>query len=201
MSNLLPHHCRAVFSPLRRPPISCGSRPAPSATGSGRRGSGPRAVIISGSVGYRLEDVYAWIEARLEGPDAELPDDEAALHGGGRSRRLNAVPDTPSGEVDQSEATNQILRWAKLHALTIEQKSAIIVEHFHDRVGGLHEGHAKAIVVADSPRPQSATSWRSTDTSSGARWRMNRGRSVLDGSRSVGLRASADCRSHRRDQA
>ncbi|WP_394937734.1 type I restriction endonuclease subunit R [Psychromicrobium sp. YIM B11713] len=58
--------------------------------------------------------------------------------------------ETGGGEVDQSEATKQVMRWVKLHAQTIDQKAGIIVEHFHDQIAGLLDGHAKAMVVADS---------------------------------------------------
>ncbi|WP_448222525.1 type I restriction endonuclease subunit R [Gordonia iterans] len=53
-------------------------------------------------------------------------------------------------EVDQSEATKAVMKWVKLNPQTIAQKSAIIVEHFRDNVADLLDGHAKAMVVADS---------------------------------------------------
>ena len=53
-------------------------------------------------------------------------------------------------DVDESEATKAVMRWVKLNPQTIAQKSAIIVEHFRSNVAGLLEGHAKAMVVADS---------------------------------------------------
>ncbi|MFJ2906291.1 type I restriction endonuclease subunit R [Streptomyces sp. NPDC087212] len=53
-------------------------------------------------------------------------------------------------EVDQSEATKQVMRWVKLHPQTIAQKAAIVVEHFRSNVAHLLDGHAKAMVVADS---------------------------------------------------
>jgi type I restriction enzyme R subunit len=53
-------------------------------------------------------------------------------------------------EVDQGEATKQVMRWVKLNPQTISQKAAIIVEHFRDNVAGLLDGHAKAMVVSDS---------------------------------------------------
>ncbi|MEU8842523.1 type I restriction endonuclease [Streptomyces roseus] len=53
-------------------------------------------------------------------------------------------------EVDQSEATKQVMRWVKLNPQTIAQKAAIIVEHFRSNVAYLLDGHAKAMVVADS---------------------------------------------------
>ncbi|MFJ9415252.1 type I restriction endonuclease subunit R [Streptomyces sp. NPDC101227] len=53
-------------------------------------------------------------------------------------------------EVDQSEATKQVMRWVKLNPQTIAQKAAIIVEHFRANVAHLLDGHAKAMVVADS---------------------------------------------------
>lgn len=53
-------------------------------------------------------------------------------------------------EVDQAEATMRVKRWVKLNPQTIAQKSALIVEHFRENVAGLLDGHAKAMVVADS---------------------------------------------------
>ncbi|SNU01146.1 type I restriction enzyme, R subunit [Ruaniaceae bacterium KH17] len=53
-------------------------------------------------------------------------------------------------EVDEAEATMRVKRWVKLNPQTIAQKSALIVEHFRENVAGLLEGHAKAMVVADS---------------------------------------------------
>ena len=53
-------------------------------------------------------------------------------------------------EVDQAEATKAVMKWVKLNPQTIAQKSAIIVEHFRENVANLLDGHAKAMVVADS---------------------------------------------------
>ena len=53
-------------------------------------------------------------------------------------------------EVDQAEATKRVEQWVKLNPQTIAQKSALIVEHFRENVAALLEGHAKAMVVADS---------------------------------------------------
>jgi type I restriction enzyme R subunit len=53
-------------------------------------------------------------------------------------------------EVDQSQASKEVMRWVKLNPQTIAQKAAIIVEHFRDNVAHLLDGHAKAMVVADS---------------------------------------------------
>ncbi len=53
------------------------------------------------------------------------------------------------GEVDQAQATKEVMRWVKLNPQTITQKAAIIVEHFRDNVAGLLDGHAKAMVVTD----------------------------------------------------
>ena len=55
-----------------------------------------------------------------------------------------------STEVDQSQATKEVMRWVKINPQTISQKAAIIVEHFRDNVADLLDGHAKAMVVADS---------------------------------------------------
>lgn len=54
------------------------------------------------------------------------------------------------GEVDQSEATKAVMKWVKINPQTIAQKAAIIVEHFRANVAQMLEGHAKAMVVADS---------------------------------------------------
>jgi type I restriction enzyme R subunit len=53
-------------------------------------------------------------------------------------------------EVDQAEATMRVKRWVRLNPQTIAQKSALIVEHFHENVATLLDGHGKAMVVADS---------------------------------------------------
>lgn len=53
-------------------------------------------------------------------------------------------------EVDEAEATKRVKAWVKLNPQTIAQKSAIIVEHFRENVVGMLDGHAKAMVVADS---------------------------------------------------
>jgi type I restriction enzyme R subunit len=53
-------------------------------------------------------------------------------------------------EVDQAEATKRVKQWVKLNPQTIAQKSALIVEHFRENVAALLDGHAKAMVVADS---------------------------------------------------
>ena len=53
-------------------------------------------------------------------------------------------------EVDQSQATKEVMRWVKLNPQTIAQKAAIIVEHFRQNVANLLDGHAKAMVVTDS---------------------------------------------------
>jgi type I restriction enzyme R subunit len=54
------------------------------------------------------------------------------------------------GEVDQAQATKEVMRWVKLNPQTIAQKAAIIVEHFRANVADLLDGHAKAMVVTDS---------------------------------------------------
>ena len=54
------------------------------------------------------------------------------------------------GEVDQAQASKEVMRWVRLNPQTIAQKSAIIVEHFHEKVADLLDGHAKAMVVTDS---------------------------------------------------
>jgi type I restriction enzyme R subunit len=54
------------------------------------------------------------------------------------------------GEVDQAQATKEVMRWVKLNPQTIAQKAAIIVEHFRENVANLLDGHAKAMAVTDS---------------------------------------------------
>jgi hypothetical protein len=41
---------------------------------SRRRGYGPRAVQVGGSIRYRLVDLLTWIEEHTETPRGELPD-------------------------------------------------------------------------------------------------------------------------------
>jgi type I restriction enzyme R subunit len=52
--------------------------------------------------------------------------------------------------VDEASATRRVMNWVKLHPTNIDQKVAIIVEHFREKVAGLLDGEAKAMVVADS---------------------------------------------------
>lgn len=52
--------------------------------------------------------------------------------------------------VDESEATRGLMRWVKLHPTNINQKVAIIVEHYRANVEHLLDGQAKAMVVTDS---------------------------------------------------
>jgi len=55
-----------------------------------------------------------------------------------------------TAEVDEAQATKQVMRWVKINPQTIAQKSAIIVEHFRENVAHLLDGHAKAMIVTDS---------------------------------------------------
>ncbi|KNA90501.1 type I restriction endonuclease [Gordonia sp. w5E2] len=68
----------------------------------------------------------------------------------GQNVAHGAGTDGGDGEVDQAEATKAVMKWVKLNPQTIAQKSAIIVEHFRENVANLLDGHAKAMVVADS---------------------------------------------------
>lgn len=52
--------------------------------------------------------------------------------------------------VDQAEASRTLLRWVALHPTNIDQRIKIVVEHFHEKVAHLLDGHAKAMVVTDS---------------------------------------------------
>jgi type I restriction enzyme R subunit len=55
-------------------------------------------------------------------------------------------------DVDEAEATKRVKQWVRINPQTIAQKSALIVEHFRENVALLLDGHAKAMVVADSRR-------------------------------------------------
>ena len=64
--------------------------------------------------------------------------------------KLEQAQGTPDDEVDKGKAATRIYRWVKLHPYNIEQKVAVIVEHFRQHVGHLLSGQAKAMVVTDS---------------------------------------------------
>jgi len=64
--------------------------------------------------------------------------------------KLEQARETPDEEVDKGKAATRIFRWMKLHPYNIEQKVAVIVEHFRQHVGHLLNGQAKAMVVSDS---------------------------------------------------
>ena len=53
-------------------------------------------------------------------------------------------------EHDKSKSKRQIARFASLHEAAVEQKVAIIVEHFREHVAGKIAGRAKAMVVTRS---------------------------------------------------
>ena len=53
-------------------------------------------------------------------------------------------------EVDEAEAAKRVKAWVRINPQTIAQKAALIVEHFVENVAPLLDGHAKAMVVADS---------------------------------------------------
>ncbi|MGB8265988.1 MAG: DEAD/DEAH box helicase family protein [Candidatus Velthaea sp.] len=63
-----------------------------------------------------------------------------------------AVIDEKTGEtiVPKSEAAKRIKAYLKLHPHMIDQKVAIIIEHFRESVAPLLNGRAKAMVVCDS---------------------------------------------------
>ncbi|BAZ92614.1 type I site-specific restriction-modification system, R subunit [Thiohalobacter thiocyanaticus] len=64
--------------------------------------------------------------------------------------KLEQAQGSPDEEVDKGKAANRIYRWVKLHPWNIEQKVAVIVDHFRKHVGHLLNGQAKAMVVTDS---------------------------------------------------
>ncbi|WP_051023744.1 type I restriction endonuclease subunit R [Thiorhodovibrio frisius] len=53
-------------------------------------------------------------------------------------------------EVDSKQAKVKLNQWVRLHDYNIAQKVLVIVEHFRDRVMGLLNGQAKAMVVTGS---------------------------------------------------
>lgn len=61
---------------------------------------------------------------------------------------VKKIPDDP--EHDKSKSKRQIARFASLHEAAVEQKVAIIVEHFRDNVRHKVKGQAKAMVVTRS---------------------------------------------------
>lgn len=61
---------------------------------------------------------------------------------------VKKIPDDP--EHDKSKSKRQIARFASLHEAAVEQKVAIIVEHFRDNVRHKLKGQAKAMVVTRS---------------------------------------------------
>ncbi|MCP5352236.1 MAG: type I restriction endonuclease subunit R [Chromatiales bacterium] len=61
---------------------------------------------------------------------------------------VKKTPDDP--EHDKSKSKRQIARFASLHEAAVEQKVAIIVEHFREHVAGKIAGRAKAMVVTRS---------------------------------------------------
>ncbi len=64
--------------------------------------------------------------------------------------KLEQAQGTPDEEMDKGKAANRIFRWVKLHPHNIEQKVAVIVEHFRQHVIHLLSQQAKAMVVTDS---------------------------------------------------
>ncbi len=61
---------------------------------------------------------------------------------------VKKIPDDP--EHEKSRSKRQIARFASLHESVVEQKVAIIVEHFREHVAGKIAGRAKAMVVTRS---------------------------------------------------
>lgn len=64
--------------------------------------------------------------------------------------RLEQAQGESDEEVEKGKAATRIFRWVKLHPYNIEQKVAVIVEHFRRHVANLLNGQAKAMVVTDS---------------------------------------------------
>lgn len=53
-------------------------------------------------------------------------------------------------EVDKDKGAKDLMQWVKLHPYNIDQKVAVIVEHFRDNVAHHLAGRAKAMVVTGS---------------------------------------------------
>ncbi|KUG55494.1 restriction endonuclease subunit R [Kocuria rosea subsp. polaris] len=66
------------------------------------------------------------------------------------ARIANARTHPGELEVDRDKGAKQMLQWVKLHPYNIEQKVAVIVEHFRDNVAHHLAGRAKAMVVTGS---------------------------------------------------
>ncbi|MGI9156813.1 MAG: type I restriction endonuclease subunit R [Marmoricola sp.] len=62
----------------------------------------------------------------------------------------NADGSRSSMEVDQSEATKELMHWVRLHPTNISQKVRIVVEHYRSNVAWRLDGKAKAMVVTGS---------------------------------------------------
>ncbi|TQJ23805.1 type I restriction enzyme R subunit [Micromonospora sp. A202] len=65
-------------------------------------------------------------------------------------RLVHGGQDYDSQKVEKSKAMKSLMSWVRLHPYNIGQKVAIIVEHFRTNVTPLINGHAKAMIVADS---------------------------------------------------
>jgi len=81
---------------------------------SRRRGYGPRAVQVGGSVRYRPADLLAWIDAHTETPDGSVPEGiEASRRGASSPSRLTSLTrkrhparvDTSAGARDHPHLT------------------------------------------------------------------------------------------------
>ncbi|MGO1665202.1 MAG: type I restriction endonuclease subunit R [Micrococcaceae bacterium] len=51
-------------------------------------------------------------------------------------------------EVDEAKAKKEVMQWVKVNPKTIDNKAAVIVEHFRENVAHLLDGSAKAMVVS-----------------------------------------------------
>jgi hypothetical protein len=83
---------------------------------SRRRGYGPRAVQVGGSVRYRLTDLMAWIDEHTETPDGQLQDGvEASRRGKASPADLPPLtrkrrPPRPTGGRDAARLPHQSAR-------------------------------------------------------------------------------------------
>jgi type I restriction enzyme R subunit len=64
--------------------------------------------------------------------------------------RLAKTADENDPELDRAKAAASIIRYVTLHPETLDQKAAVIVEHFRARTEARVAGHAKAMVVTAS---------------------------------------------------
>ncbi|HEY0950847.1 type I restriction endonuclease subunit R [Nocardioides sp.] len=94
--------------------------------------------------------LYTMRQAIEEGFILDVLDNYTPYDTAFRLRQRLKSADAPEREVDQSQATKELMRWVRLHPTNVSQKVRIIVDHFRSHVRGHLGGHAKAMVVTGS---------------------------------------------------